>query len=66
MQITLNGHTQDVADPLTLEMLLEANGFGGKRVAVEINRKIIARSRYGAHAIQSGNRIEIVDAIGGG
>ncbi len=66
MNITLNGDIHDVADPLTLEMLLEANGFGGKRVAVEINRQIIPRSQYGAHAIHSGDRIEIVHAIGGG
>ena len=66
MHITLNGDSHDAADPSTLEMSLEANGSGGKRVAVEINRKIIARSRYGAHAIQSGKRIEIVHAIGGG
>ncbi len=66
MNITLNGDTHDVADPLTLEKLLEENGFGGKRVAVEINRQIIPRSQYAAHAIHSGDCIEIVHAIGGG
>lgn len=66
MTITLNGDTHEVTDLLTLAMLLEANGFGGKRVAVEINRQIIPRSQYGAHVIQSGDRIEIVHAIGGG
>ncbi|MBL0165345.1 MAG: sulfur carrier protein ThiS [Xanthomonadales bacterium] len=66
MKITLNGDCHDVADTLTLEMLLQANGFGGKRVAVEVNRQIIPRSMYSEHAIRTGDRIEIVHAIGGG
>ncbi len=66
MKITLNGDCHDVPEALTLEMLLQANGFGGKRVAVEINRQIIPRSMHSEHAIQAGDRIEIVHAIGGG
>ncbi len=66
MKITLNGETHDIADALTLEQLLEANAFGGKRVAVEVNRQIIPRSLYGERVIKSGDRVEIVHAIGGG
>ena len=66
MKITLNGEIHDVADALTLEQLLEANSFGGKRVAVEINRQIIPRSLHGEHLIKRNDYIEIVHAIGGG
>lgn len=66
MKITLNGEAHDIAEALTLEQLLEANDFGGKRVAVEINRQIIPRSLHGKHVITEGDRIEIVHAIGGG
>ncbi len=66
MKITLNGEVHDIADALTLEQLLEANDFGGKRVAVEINRQIIPRSLHGEQVIKVGDRVEIVHAIGGG
>ncbi len=66
MNVTLNGQTHDVAEHLTLDQLLESNGFGNQRVAVEINRQIIPRSRYNEHALSDGDKIEIVHAIGGG
>lgn len=66
MKITLNGEAHDIADALTLEQLLEANDFAGKRVAVEINRAVISRSLHERHVIKEGDRIEIIHAIGGG
>lgn len=66
MNITLNGVSHDLPDGLSLETLLEVNGYGDKRIAVEINRQIIPRSQYGAREIHQDDRIEIVHAIGGG
>jgi sulfur carrier protein len=66
MKITLNGEDREVADALTLEALLEADGFREKRVAVEINRQIVPRSTFSDHRLKPGDRIEIVHAIGGG
>jgi sulfur carrier protein len=66
MKITLNGEDHEVADALTLGEFLEAGGFGEKRVAVEINRQIVPRSTFAEHPLKSGDRIEIVHAIGGG
>jgi sulfur carrier protein len=37
-----------------------------KRVAVEINRDIVPRSRHATHRLCEGDRVEIVQAIGGG
>lgn len=66
MNVTLNGQTHDIAEQLTLDQLLESKGFGNQRVAVEINRQIIPRSRYNLQALSDGDKIEIVHAIGGG
>lgn len=68
MQITiaLNGNEQTVAAATTLEQLLHGAGYGERRVAVEINRGIVPRSRYAEHVLQTGDRVEIVHAIGGG
>jgi len=37
-----------------------------RRVAVAINRGIVPRTRYGAIKIEEGDRIEILEAVGGG
>ena len=66
MKIVLNGHEQDVGHDATLADLLAAAGLLGKRVAIEINREIVPRSDYARRALAANDRIEVVQAIGGG
>jgi sulfur carrier protein len=66
MKIVLNGHEREIAAPATLAQLLEQAGFGGRRVAVEVNREIVPRSNYDGRDLAAGDEIEIVHAIGGG
>ena len=67
MQILLNGERREFAgDALTVHSLLQAAGYGERRVAVEVNREIVPRSRHAAHALADGDQVEIIQAIGGG
>ena len=66
MKIVLNGAERDVAATTSLAGLLEQAGYGGRRVAVEVNREIVPRSRHPEHRLAEGDRVEIVHAIGGG
>lgn len=66
MKIALNGEEREVAPSTSLLELLEASGHAQRRIAVEINREIVPRSRYGERTLVQGDRIEIVHAIGGG
>lgn len=66
MNIVLNGESRALEGEQTLGELLDAAGFGGKRVAVEVNRQIISRSAHADYRLHNGDRIEIVHAIGGG
>jgi sulfur carrier protein len=66
MDIIVNGEPQRLAEPLTVAALLEARGLAGKRVAVERNGEIVPKSRHVETALASGDRIEIVVAVGGG
>lgn len=65
MEILINGQPQDIAAATVLE-LLQAQGLGERRVAVEINGEIVPRSRHAEHALAAGDRVEIVHALGGG
>lgn len=66
MDIQVNGQEQAVGDGINVVELLDELGYGGKRVAVERNGEIVPRSRHGEQRLQSGDQIEIVQAIGGG
>ena len=66
MQIHLNGEARDFDAPLTVARLLEEAGYAAKRIAVEVNLEIVPKSRHGEHALVEGDRVEIVQAIGGG
>lgn len=65
MHIIINGQHRDLEQIVTIRDLLAVLQLTG-RLAVEINSRIIPRSRYSEHALQDGDRIEIVHAIGGG
>jgi sulfur carrier protein len=66
MQIFLNGQAHECAAAATVAGLLAATGHGERRVAVEVNREIVPRSRHAEHTLHEGDRVEIVQAIGGG
>jgi len=66
MQILVNGEPRSVAPGLTAAQLVELLELGGHRLAMEVNREILPRSQYAAHQLRDGDRIEIVQAIGGG
>ena len=66
VQVMVNGEMREVADSLTVAELVDELGFSGRRIAVEINLEIVPRSSHQQHRIQGGDRIEIVQAIGGG
>lgn len=55
-----------MADGLTLAALLEQLGMKADRVAVELNRDIIRREAWGQTRLKDGDRLEIVQFVGGG
>ena len=66
MDLIINGEAQQLAAPLSVAALLEARGLAGKRVAVERNGEIVAKSRHADTLLADGDQIEIVVAVGGG
>ncbi|SOE52061.1 Sulfur carrier protein ThiS [plant metagenome] len=66
MQIVLNGESRQLAAGQTVAALLDELGYAGKRLAVERNGDIVPKSQHGVTAIQDGDQLEIVVAVGGG
>jgi sulfur carrier protein len=66
MNILINGRNEEVREGLPLPQLLDQLELSGKRIAVEVNEELVPRSAHADCVLQEGDRVEIVQAIGGG
>ncbi len=66
MEIILNGESFQIASEWTAEKLIEQLGLGEKKLALEVNGEIIPRSIFPQHRMHSGDRVELIHAVGGG
>ena len=64
--ITLNGERHEITQPMTVDALLAALEIDPRRVAVEHNRVIVRRPKYGEIVVDEGDTVEIVNFVGGG
>jgi sulfur carrier protein len=66
IELVINGEARSFAAPLTLDRLVQMLDLTGKRIAIEKNGEIVPRSRHADTQLASGDRLEIVVAVGGG
>lgn len=64
--LTVNGQPREVDLPCSVQELLRTLSIGDRRVAVAINRNVIPRSTFASHQLTAGDRVEIIEAVGGG
>ena len=66
MELYLNGELGRFDDGISISGLTLALGLAGQRFAVEVNRCIVPKSLHAGHVLLPGDRVEIIQAIGGG
>ena len=66
IQVVINGETRNVPADLDVVALLLHLGLPAGRVAIERNLEIVPRSQWASTTVQSGDRLEIVQLVGGG
>jgi len=64
--IVVNGEATPVQAGSTLSDLLAQLDLAGRKVAVAINRDVVPRSCYAERTLDPGDRVEILEAVGGG
>ncbi len=64
--VSINGESRQIPANSTVAMLIDQLGQAGKRIAVERNGEIVARSAFATQPLSEGDRLEIVVAVGGG
>ena len=66
MKLWVNGEVYEAARDASLTALLAQLGIDPRKVAVEHNRAIVPRSTYERTPLAEGDRLEIVQFVGGG
>ena len=66
MNIVLNGQNKQIDNNCNIEQLLINLDLDNKRLAVEVNQEIIPRGNFDKFILSELDKVEIVQAIGGG
>jgi sulfur carrier protein len=64
--LQINGKAQKVPPGSSVENLIATLHLEGKRFAIEVNGEIVPKSRHAATALNDGDTLEVVIAVGGG
>lgn len=66
MRVVLNKDIQIIPDGASVSDLLKYFQIELKYIAVEVNESIIPKSEYSNFNLKENDRIEIINAVGGG
>ena len=66
LNIILNGDSFDLDEPVTIASLLAKLDIDARRVAVEHNMVVLKRASFDSTTVREGDRVEIVNFVGGG
>ncbi len=66
MTIIVNGNEVKTADNSTMQQLLQTLSLEGKVMAAAVNMHIVKQDEWQRHIIKEGDKIELLDFVGGG
>lgn len=66
MLLWVNGEERQVDDRSTISALLVALGLADTLVAVERNENVVPRAQHATTELADGDRVEVVQFVGGG
>jgi sulfur carrier protein len=66
INVTVNGQALCLPMGTSVRELIEQRGFPEHGIAIAVNREVIPRSRHPDHALQNGDAVDVVQAVGGG
>ena len=66
VNLLVNGDPRSVSSGCTVAELIDALGLQTRRVAIAVNRDVVPRSEFTTHQLAADDRVEILEAVGGG
>jgi len=66
MKIIVNGETKEFKDSITLLEVIKELNLDGKVMASAINMEIVKQDRWAKTILKDGDKLELLDFVGGG
>jgi thiamine biosynthesis protein ThiS len=66
VNLLVNGDPRSVPSDCTVAALIDALGLQTSRIAIAVNRTVVPRSAFATHRLAADDRVEILEAVGGG
>ena len=66
MKILVNGEKISLPEDSSIEGLILHLGYQNQRIAIEINESIIPKSNHSSFLLKDLDKVEIINAVGGG
>ena len=66
MEILVNGEKISIPDDSNIKDLIVHLGYQKQRIAIEINESIIPKSNHSSFLLQDLDKVEVINAVGGG
>jgi len=66
LRIHVNGESRTVRAGSSIAELVGLLGLTGRKLAVAVNHDVVPRAQHALHRLSEGDRVEILEAVGGG
>ena len=66
MFVWVNGKEKEYEENITIQQLIEREGYKKEQIAVEVNEAIIPKAEYEGYVIAPNDKLEVVSFVGGG
>ena len=66
MQVFVNGDALEIEDGASVADLVTTLTDDPRGIAIELNREIVPKSAHGKTTLKEGDRLEVVQFVGGG
>jgi len=66
MNIIINGENREIDKSSSISEVLKALSLDGKVMAAAVNMEIVKQDAWGAYILSDGDKLELLDFVGGG
>ena len=66
MKIIVNGEEREFREGITLQEVINELGLEGKVMAAAVNMQIVKQDKWHDTILQDGDKLELLDFVGGG
>ncbi|MDD2789071.1 MAG: sulfur carrier protein ThiS [Sulfurimonas sp.] len=66
MRLIINGETREFSQNATVLEVLEALALNGKVMAAAVNMNIVKQDQWDVYILNDGDKLELLDFVGGG